>query len=525
MNPFDTERRQALAALAAVPMWSALPAWGQVPTDRITVLYRRESVQAPGRLEPLVQDATLALEREFIGRGFRVIQPSAETYRLLDQGAGVIVTFAEDAGFSLVFSAYADMRAAPGQADAGIAEVRLSARVFVGRNILVAEEGRGQMFTRLEAGQREFGMRRGMQLAAQRAASDLADKAARPLRELTGERLTRLLGTPPSAGAAAQVVDVASDPARAARPGAPAAAPPPAAVAADRPPPSATAGAPAAPSAPAAPAGLPPPRQRWALLVGMSDYSGVRAASGVRLEDLPGVARDTTFVENSIARLGFAKDRTVVLRDARATGANVRGVLKDLAARAQPEDVILIFMSAHGGDKDLSATGFGMPILADFRPNDPAALDFWELQSFARNMRARVLWVNDTCHSGGAATNVASVVVGGEGVRAALEVRGPEASAVAGQASPGQDFAILTSCAPSEIAWETSEGGLFTTRLFNQLVANQGQLPLAQVYARGVHQHVVDTSRQICAKAGACAKYPQQTPRMAYSGNGHLIRI
>lgn len=257
----------------------------------------------------------------------------------------------------------------------------------------------------------------------------------------------------------------------------------------------------------------------------MSDYSGVRAASGVRLEDLPGVARDTTFVENSIARLGFAKDRTVVLRDARATGANVRGVLKDLAARAQPEDVILIFMSAHGGDKDLSATGFGMPILADFRPNDPAALDFWELQSFARNMRARVLWVNDTCHSGGAATNVASVVVGGEGVRAALEVRGPEASAVAGQASPGQDFAILTSCAPSEIAWETSEGGLFTTRLFNQLVANQGQLPLAQVYARGVHQHVVDTSRQICAKAGACAKYPQQTPRMAYSGNGHLIRI
>jgi uncharacterized caspase-like protein len=279
------------------------------------------------------------------------------------------------------------------------------------------------------------------------------------------------------------------------------------------------------PAPAAAPATLPAPRQRWALLVGMSDYSMVRAATGAKIDDLPGVARDTTFVENSLARLGYARERTLVLRDARATGTNVRGALKELAAKAQPDDVVVIFFSAHGGDKDLSATGFGMPILADFKPNDPAALDFWELQSFAKNMRARVLWINDTCHSGGAATNVASVVVGPGGVSASLEVRGPDAAAVAGQAGPGQDFAILTSCAPNEIAWETADGGLFTTRLFNQLIANQGQASLAQVYARGVHQHVVDTSKQICAKASACAKYPQQTPRMAYNGNGHLIRV
>ena len=30
---------------------------------------------------------------------------------------------------------------------------------------------------------------------------------------------------------------------------------------------------------------------------------------------------------------------------------------------------------------------------------------------------------------------------------------------------------------------------------------------------------------EICAKAGACGKYPQQTPRMAFNGNGHLIRV
>ena len=47
------------------------------------------------------------------------------------------------------------VRPQPGQ-EAGTAEVRLQMRVFVGRHTLVAHEGRGQMFTRLEPGVREL---------------------------------------------------------------------------------------------------------------------------------------------------------------------------------------------------------------------------------------------------------------------------------------------------------------------------------------------------------------------------------
>ncbi|MDP3221506.1 MAG: hypothetical protein Q8M96_00050, partial [Rubrivivax sp.] len=198
---------QSLTTVGAMALTLAQRVQAAVPTNVVTVLYRRESPQAPSRLEPAVQAATLALEREFINRGFRVIQPTAQVYGLLDQGNGVVVTFAEDAGFSLVYSAYADVRPVPGQ-EAGIAELRLSTRIFVGRHILVADEGRGQMFTRLEPHNREFGMRRALELAANRAAADLAGKASAQLQQLTPERINQLVGAKPTSATTAQVVPV-----------------------------------------------------------------------------------------------------------------------------------------------------------------------------------------------------------------------------------------------------------------------------------------------------------------------------
>lgn len=569
-DPNDLQRRSVLGLLAAAPLAGRGGAAGLVggvlgalapavpaaaPTPVVTVLYRRESAQAPSRLEPVTQAATLALENEFVNRGFRVIQPAAEIYQLLDQGQGVVITFAEDAGFSLVFSTYADMRPSPGQ-EGGIAEVRLATRVYVGRNILVAEEGRGRMFTRLEAGNREFGMRRAMELAAQRAAAEVADKAARQLQSLTPERISQLVGSKPTGTTTASVVPIPAPgqppvfpgaapagqpgmlpvlPPGAAAPGTPMPAPPPAPGAPGGMPslpPSAppTAPTPMAPPVALTPAGgkpegLPPPRERWALVIGMSDYSSVRAASGVQIGDLPGVARDTQFVLGSLGKMGFAKERLTVLRDQQATGIAIRGALKDMAGKVGTDDVVLIFISGHGGDKDFSVSGYGMPILADYKPNDPSPLDFWELQSFAKNLRGKVLWINDTCHSGGAAKDVATVVISSGGVSAQKDVRGPDAQTVAGSAGPGQDFAILTACRANEISWEEATGGVFTTKLFTDLVANGGKLPVSSIYAGSVVQHVVEKSKTMCRTGNMCGEYPQQTPVMAYNGRGHLIRI
>jgi Caspase domain len=505
----DLQRRQLLGLVSATPLAAGLAAWAPaaqaaqapVPTDLITIMYRRESEQAPARTEPVVQAATLALEREFKKRGLRVLQPTAEVYKLLDQGQGVVLTFAPDAGFSLVFSAYADVRPVPGQ-EAGIGEVRLATRVFVGRHILVADEGRGQMFTRLEPAVREFGMRRALELAAQKAATDVADKAMSQLRDLTPERINELAGVPPGSAPTAQTVPL------------PQALKPVSASALS-----------AAPMRPVTAVPLSAPRNRYAVVVGMSNYAGVRAANKhAGITDLPGVAKDTTFVVDSLGKLGFASERITVLRDSQATGTALRSVIKSLAAQVQPDDAVLIFISGHGVDKDESASGFGMPVLADYRLRDPAALDFWELQSFVKNLRGRVVWINDTCHSGGAATNVASVVVSGQGVQASVGLRGPDAATVAGQAGAGQDFAILTACAPNELSLETAEGGLFTTTLFKALVQTKGQVPLGQLFADNVAATVVERSRQLC-KSGACDKNPQQTPIMAFNGNGAAFRL
>lgn len=507
----DLQRRTVLGLVAGAPLAGTLMAWtpavqAAVPTDVITIMYRRESAQAPARTEPVIQAATLALEREFKKRGLRVLQPTAEIYQLLDQGQGVVITFAPDAGFSLVFSAYADVRPVPGQ-EAGIGEVRLATRVFVGRNILVADEGRGQMFTRLEPATREFGMRRALELAAQRAAADVADKAMSQLQDLTPERINQMVGAPTGSSPTAQVVPV---PAIKPLAGTPVSAP--------------TVAAPAtAVPAPAAP--MAAPKNRYALVVGMSNYAAVRAANNnAPIADLPGVAKDTSFVVDSLGKLGFARDRMTVLRDGEASSTAVRGVIKSLAAKVQADDAVVIFISGHGVDKDESASGFGMPVLADFRMRDPSALDFWELQSFVKNLRGRVVWINDTCHSGGAATNVASVVVTGQGVKASVGLRGPDAATVANQAGQGQDFAILTACAPNELSLETAEGGLFTTTLFKALLQNKGQVPLGQVFADNVAATVVERSRVLC-KTGVCDKNPQQTPIMAFNGNGAAFRI
>lgn len=519
----DLLRRSVLSLVAAAPLLgtaarvgltgtllSAVPAvQATVPTNVITVMYRKESPQAPGRLEPVTQAATLALEAEFLKRGLRVMQPSAEIYQLLDQGQGVVITFATDAGFSLLFSAYADVRPAPGQ-DAGTAEVRLSTRVFVGRQVLFADEGRGQMFTRLDPANREFGMRRALELAARRAAADVAEKASAQLQALTLERINELVGAHQTSTTTSQVMLLPA-----------AATPPPLAQ---------PAGAPVA--LPALPAAATPgspqsaPRNRYALVVGMSNYGIVRESNkNFPISDLPGVARDTSFVVESLSKLGYARERMTVLRDRQATGTAVRGAIKELAGRVQADDAVVIFISGHGADKDESTSGFGMPVLADFRSGDPAALDFWELQSFVKNMRGRVVWINDTCHSGGAATDVASVVVSSKGVSAKVGVKGPDAFTVAGNAAPGQDFAILTACAPSELSLETAEGGLFTTSLFKALVNFKGQLPLGQVFANTVAQQVIEQSRTMCKSANLCGPNPQQTPVMAFNGKGAEFRL
>jgi uncharacterized caspase-like protein len=269
-------------------------------------------------------------------------------------------------------------------------------------------------------------------------------------------------------------------------------------------------------------ADVPPPKQRHALVIGLSDYSAVRK-QGINISDLKGVKRDTDVVIESLQQMGYQGDRLRVMRDAQATSSALRGELKRLRAEAGPEDQLVLFISGHGGDRQFSASGFGMPVLADYRENDPALLDFWELQSLVKNLPCRVVWINDTCHSGGAAQSVNSVVLSSRGVGFKGTVRGPDAGTVARSAGPGQDFAIITASAAHEVSWETqSEGGVFTSAMFRALRASRGEVPLGKLFADTVQREVVEKSKRICQENRQCQ---QQTPLFAYGGRGHVLRL
>jgi len=526
-----------LAMLATGPAaWQAaqaLPAPASAVQLPLTVLYRREHAGASARLDQVVQTATLALEDEFQQQGLRVMQPSAQVYQLMDGGPGVIVTFAADAGYSMVFSAYRNLRPVPGQ-EAAIAEVRLQARVFVGRQILVSDEGRGQMFTRQEDGQQEFGERRALELAARQAARELARRA--------GQRLLQLGPASVKPDGHAELVassQTISTP-ETQLPPAPPPPPPPLLTQAPAPTPAPAPNAapvaaptpvPAPAPAQAAPSlSLPPPHKRWALVVGMSDYSSVRQREGMEISDLHGVSKDTDNFAQAMLDMGMPRKNMAVLRNAEATSEALRRQLKHLARQVAPDDMVVFALSAHGGPKDSSISGYGAPILADFsrRGDNASALDFWELQGLCKALPCQqVLWVIDTCFSGNAARDLVTVEISAQGVQATQGIGGPDAHRVAQGFGPaeGKAFAVVTAASSEEVSWDNPvHGGIFTVQLLTALRAAQGRKSIEQLVVKEVRPKVIEQSRDICRRRNDCTM-PQQTPVFAYAGLGNQIKL
>lgn len=504
------DRRSLLGWLSAAPLLGTTglltPVSAQtasaptaVPTDTITVLYRAEGgANAPVRLDPAVQTATLALEEEFTKRGFRVLQAPPQVHAVLDQGPEVIVTFDPRAGFSMVFSLYRDVRPMGGS-DKGIAEVRIAARVFVGQSIVSPDEGRGQMMLDLNPDTRAFGERRAFDLAARKAAGELCDRTARRLRALSPADLQALAQPMPMVLPSGQVVVAPPRPAPVAPP--PVAAP-----------------------APAGP--LPPPARRFALLIGVSDYEPVRQrVKNISPGNLPGVADDLRNLAAALKGYKFPANQIKTLANAEATSTNVRAELMKLAGQVQADDLVLIAVSAHGAPKNFGPSGYGLPVLSDFAgANDPNALDFWQMQGLVANLPAgRVVLLIDTCHAGGAAKSMPSAVLGPDGITARTGSVAPEPAKLAAGMDNGRHFAVLTASRAEELSLEdTPNGGLFTSRLLRGLAATKGEAPLEQVFKDHVQPVVLRDSETICKKSRQCKV---QTPLFAYTGRGNMIRL
>ncbi len=536
----------AHATSLAGPVGSPASSGAAALPKHIVMFYRKETSTAPNRLDTRIQAAALALEQEFLSRQYQLTQPSAEALQALDQGPDVIVNFAADAGLSMIYSVYTDLRPQVGT-DVGIAEVRIMARVFVGATELSAATGRGQIQVRTDPATREYGERRGFELASQYAAKDLADRVQQQLDALTTEQIAEMLGADSPATTSFVVVTPpsgAASPPPASPPASSTAPPPPAVVA--QPPPAAAPPAPdiTPPSGPAPGPGTPPgpssagTGKRWLVTVGVSDYSHVRGVrdEGTHAHDLPGAPKDVGNVQDTLAGFGFDASTTTRLFDSEATTNAVRAALQRLTATAGPNDTVVLYITGHGMPKPYGRAGVTMPLFYDTdvssRGAASEALDFGEIATtFAQIPARQLVLLIDTCYSGSAAAGIAmtTVTVGAKGVQVSKSTGSPDIARLltARKKGLGSDVAVMTAARPDEVSWDLGEkkGSLFTANLLHGLGETRGRQPLEGVYQQYVWPAVIDTSRDICRRMPPSDSCVQQSPVLGYLGAGNLIKL
>ena len=541
------------AAATVLNQWSA---------KHFVMLYRKETDGAPGRLDPTIQATSLALEHEFLNRQYQIAQPSAEALRAMDQGPGVVVTFAPDAGMSMIYSVYSSMRPQPGT-DVGIAEVRIEARVFVGATLLSAETGRGQIQTRTDAAYQGYGERRGYEIAAQQAATELAEHVDARLKTLSPEQIVEMVADDPTTSTSFVLVEppasVGATDGAAAAPSASGSVGTPPAMASNAPPGPAAAPAPVAvPSGPApvaqptstvpsaaAPAAQPtvtvppssasdspaPPAiaKRWLLTIGVSDYSkavGI-VGQGTHDNDLEGTSTDVRNVQATFKTFGFEDSTTTKLFDATATVGSVRAALDSLARSVGPDDAVVLYLSGHGMQKQFGRTGMTLPVFydTDVHAGPGTGLDFEELvHLFARIPARQLVMLLDTCHSGGAATEFATVSISSRGVEASHSSGAPDLKQIMkGVKASRGDIAVMSAAKTDETAIDlgSKDGGLFTSSLLKGLKETQGTSPLQDVYT----SYVLPPVFTFCSKPIPGVPPCQQTPVLGYEGDGNMIRL
>lgn len=116
-------------------------------------------------------------------------------------------------------------------------------------------------------------------------------------------------------------------------------------------------------------------------------------------------ARDVTAVLTSSSHCGYDPANVVTLLDGEATLEALRREIKDIAARAKPDDTVMIFFSGHGARLGHPNKPEGALIPFDCDPNDAAStvLSESEFSSLLADIKAQRLVVFiDACHSGGA---------------------------------------------------------------------------------------------------------------------------
>jgi WD40 repeat protein len=157
------------------------------------------------------------------------------------------------------------------------------------------------------------------------------------------------------------------------------------------------------------PVPTPPAPKLYLLAVGISNYADQRLNKGVQFAAQDAEAMTDVFWKRGPGRLYHPDSRKWLLLNHKATRAGIEAALEEIKAKAQSEDVLVVFLAGHGelGHGEVAAKRYFF-IPHEFQPGSAEAVErqglSWEkLEEYLTQtgVRKQVV-VLDTCHSGAA---------------------------------------------------------------------------------------------------------------------------
>lgn len=220
-----------------------------------------------------------------------------------------------------------------------------------------------------------------------------------------------------------------------------------------------------------------PVRDKWALVIGVGKFKD----SSLNLQFADKDARDFS---NFLTSKGhFAKDHVQVLLNEQATRETILDFLGDkwLPRVAQPDDLVVIYISSHGSPSRMDVAGANFLIAHDSTPEHLFAtgISMQELASIIKERVhcKRVVLFLDACHSGSTTIAGAKSMSGSKGL-----VRRPNFDAEGLMQGTGQ--MVICSSEPGQVSWESrhADNGVFTRHLMDSLAMNGENTKLGDAY-------------------------------------------
>lgn len=213
-----------------------------------------------------------------------------------------------------------------------------------------------------------------------------------------------------------------------------------------------------------------PVRDKWALIVGISNF----ADSTLNLKYPSKDAKD--FHDFLIKEANFKPDHVKLLVDKDATRANILTELGDkwLPRVANPDDLVLIYISSHGSASDMDVAGTNYLLAYDSQVDNLYASGL-PMQDLTRIIKGRVhsdrvVLVLDACHSGAAEA-------GSKGLHRTGNVDVDAVVAGTGQL-------VISSSQPSQVSWESKnyQNSVFTKCLIDSLRKDGANTTLGEAF-------------------------------------------